>query len=156
MGNNSAFLKNFIQQLNILFSLKNLGPVYYFIGLEIFCDKFGFYLSQREYILDLLRKFDKYDCAPVSTPMVANKHFFAQEGKSLAGPSIYRRAISSLQYLTSTRLDISYSVNKLSQFLSNPKDIHFQGVKRIFRYLKGTYDYYLWLKPFMTLIRLLM
>lgn len=107
MGNNSAFLKNSIQQLNILFSLKNLGPVYYFIGLEIFCDKFGFYLSQREYILDLLRKFDKYDCAPVSTPMVANKHFFAQEGKSLAGPSIYRRAISSLQYLTSTRLDIS-------------------------------------------------
>ncbi|KAF7824394.1 Retrovirus-related Pol polyprotein from transposon TNT 1-94 [Senna tora] len=45
------------------------------------------------------------------------------------------RDVGSLQYLTTTRLDISYSLNKLSQYMASPTDEHFQGVKRIFRNL---------------------
>ncbi|KAF7838940.1 glutamate receptor [Senna tora] len=58
------------------------------------------------------------------------------EGKLLEDPTIYRQAIGSLQYLTNTRSDIAFSVNKLIQFLSQPPDVHLQGVKRILRYLK--------------------
>lgn len=69
----------------------------------------------------------------------------------MSNPSLYRQAIGSLQYLPITRPDIAFSANKLSQFLSNPTVIHFQGVKRIFRYLKGTYHYGLLLQPFSSL-----
>lgn len=34
-GNDSTFLKNFVQKLNQLFSLKDLGPTYYFLGVKI-------------------------------------------------------------------------------------------------------------------------
>ncbi|KAI9086917.1 hypothetical protein K1719_031078 [Acacia pycnantha] len=88
-----------------------------------------------------------FDCAPVPTPMVIGRQFSAQDGTPLKDPSLYRKAIGSLQYLTNSRPDIAFSVNKLSQFLSNPSDVHFQGVKRILRYLKGTCHYGLHIKP---------
>lgn len=67
------------------------------------------------------------DLALISTPMVSGQKFSRLDGKPMADPFLYRKTIGSLQYLTTTRLNIAYSVNKLSQFLSNPTDIHFQS-----------------------------
>ena len=54
----------------------------------------------------------------------------------------YQAAIGSLIYAAiATRPDISFAVGLLSQFMSSPELEHFQGVKRILRYLKGTLDY---------------
>ena len=51
----------------------------------------------------------------------------------------YAQLIGSLMYLAlASRPDISYVVNRLAQFTSNPKAIHWTAVKRIFRYLKQT------------------
>ncbi|KAK4269211.1 hypothetical protein QN277_022399 [Acacia crassicarpa] len=149
-GNNYSFVRKFIARLNSVFSLKDLGPLYYFLGLEIYRDNHGLYINQTKYILDLLKKFNMSDSAPVPTPMVTGRHFSATEGKLMSDPSLYRRAIGSLQYLTTSRPDIAYSVNKLSQFLAKPTEVHFQGVKRILRYLKGTYLYGLHVKPIKT------
>jgi hypothetical protein len=50
--------------------------------------------------------------------------------------------IGSLQYLTlMTRPDIFASLNMLSKYQSKPGKDHFLGLKRILRYLKGTWDY---------------
>ncbi|XP_019465318.1 PREDICTED: uncharacterized protein LOC109363473 [Lupinus angustifolius] len=46
--------------------------------------------------------------------------------------------MDKLLYLTHTRPDISFSVSYLSQFLSKPNDKHFEGAKRILRYIKGS------------------
>lgn len=146
-GNNSIFFKTFVQRLNQLFSLIDLGPAFYFLGVEICKNSKGLFLSQSKYTLDLLKRFGMMDCAPVSTPMVTGKQYSKQDGIPMTGPYLYRQAIGSLQYLTTTRPDIAYSVNKLSQFLSSPTDVHFQGVKRIFRYLKGTHHLALHIKP---------
>ena len=59
------------------------------------------------------------------------------EGK-LSNPSLYRRLVSSLVYLTVTRLDISYAVHLVSQYLSALWSTHYVAVLRILRYLKGT------------------
>lgn len=44
-------------------------------------------------------------------------------------------------YLTVTRPDLMYSVSLVSRFMSRPTELHLQAVKRILRYLKGTFDY---------------
>ncbi|GJW06273.1 uncharacterized mitochondrial protein-like protein [Tanacetum coccineum] len=58
-----------------------------------------------------------------------------------ANPTLYRSLVGALQYLTITRPDLSYAVNQASQFLHAPTDAHFQSVKRILRYVKGTITY---------------
>lgn len=82
--------------------------------------------------------------------MVTGRKFSASDGKPMNDPYLYRRAIGSLQYLTTTRPDKAFVVNKLSQFLSNLYDVHFAGVKRIMRYLKGTKSMGLLIKPVKT------
>lgn len=60
------------------------------------------------------------------------------DGEPLANPSIYRRLIGRLIYLTITRPDITYSVHILSQFMQNPLQPHYLAALRLLRYLKGT------------------
>lgn len=70
--------------------------------------------------------------------MVAHHSFFVSEGEPLENPSLYRSAIGALQYLTYTRLALSFSVNKLSQYLQAPTTTHWKALKRIFRYVQGS------------------
>lgn len=70
--------------------------------------------------------------------MVQSCKLSANMGEIFLDITLYRSLVGSLRYLTLTRLDIRFSVNQICQFLHNPKDDHFQAVKRIYRYLKGT------------------
>jgi histone deacetylase 1/2 len=61
-------------------------------------------------------------------------------GDPLAPDDVFRyhSLVGGLQYLTLTRPDISFAVNKVCQFLSQPTTVHYEAVKRILRYIKGT------------------
>lgn len=144
-GSNSNFLKDFIKQLNLVFALKDLGRLHYFLGIEVHRDSSGMYLKQAKYISDLL-KFKMEHASPCPTPMVTGRHFIAG-GEPMKNATTFRQAIGALQYLTNTRPDISYSVNKLSQYMSAPCVEHWHGIKRILRYLRGTMNYSLHIKP---------
>jgi histone deacetylase 1/2 len=145
-GSNNNFLETFITQLNTAFSLKDLGHLHYFLGIEVHRDAGGMYLKQTKYIRDLLKKFNMEKSSTCPTPMVTGKQFVA-EGEPMANPTLYRQAIGALQYLTNTRPDIAFSVNKLSQYMSLPTTDHWQGIKRILRYLHGTTNLCLHIKP---------
>ena len=55
---------------------------------------------------------------------------------------LFQMLIGSLLYIMlGTRVDIAFAVIKLARFASNPSNIHFTAVKRVFKYLKGTKDY---------------
>ena len=69
--------------------------------------------------------------------MVVSQHL-SSDGPLFSDPTLYRSLVGALQYLTITRLDISYAVNSISQFLHSPTEGHFLAVKGILRYVKGT------------------
>lgn len=79
--------------------------------------------------------------SPCPNPIAVGTNLYKIEGKPLPNPSQYDSALGALQYLTQTRLDISFATNKLNQFLPNPRSVHWQVVKHLFRYLQGTKDY---------------
>ncbi|KAL7612605.1 hypothetical protein Lser_V15G07735 [Lactuca serriola] len=80
------------------------------------------------------------NCKVVTTPMMVNNKLSSDDGKPLNEEDTfkYRSMVGGLQYLTLTRPDISFSINKVCQFLARPTDIHLEAVKRILRYIKGT------------------
>ena len=56
----------------------------------------------------------------------------------MSNPSLYRRLVGNLVYLTVIRPDISYAVHQVSQYLSAPRSTYYAVVLRILRYLKST------------------
>ncbi|XP_065618795.1 uncharacterized mitochondrial protein AtMg00810-like [Quercus suber] len=91
-----------------------------------------------KYASDLLSRAGLTDSKTVDTPVELNAHLTPSGGKPLSNPSLYRRLVGSLVYLTVTRLDISYTVHQVSQYLSALRSIHCAAVLHILRYLKGT------------------
>ena len=137
-GNNTGLLNKVIHSLAHRFSLKDLGDLNFFLGVEVLRTKTGLILSQRKYITDLLHKHNMSDAKGVHSPLSTMEKLCLNDGSSLTNPSQYRQVIGSLQYLSLTRPDISYAVNRLSQFMHRPTVTHWSAAKRVLRYLKQT------------------
>ncbi|GKE93314.1 uncharacterized mitochondrial protein-like protein [Tanacetum coccineum] len=71
-------------------------------------------------------------------PIDAKAKYTPTDGDPLPDPSLYQTIVGSLVYLTVTRLDISYAVHIVSQFVSAPTTVHWAAVFHILRYLRGT------------------
>ncbi|RVW66926.1 Retrovirus-related Pol polyprotein from transposon RE1 [Vitis vinifera] len=135
LGYTASPTQDFLSQQ---FEMKDLGHLSYFLGLEITHSTDGLYITQAKYASDLLSQAGLTDSKNVDTPVELNAHLTPSGGKPLSNPSLYRRLVGSLVYLTVTRPDISYVVHQVSQYLSAPRSTHYATVLRILRYLKGT------------------
>ncbi|BBH07387.1 transposable element gene, partial [Prunus dulcis] len=140
-GNNSTLVAKFIQLLATRFSVKDLGSLHYFLGVEVLPTATGLFLSQQKYIHDLLVNAKMDGAKAVSTPLSTTDSLMLHDGSPLTDPTPYRRLVGGLQYLSLTRPDISFAVNKLSQFMHSPSETHWQALKRLLRYLKGTISF---------------
>ena len=100
----------------------------------------GMTLTQRKYALDLLHRVSMDNCKSTSTPLSSTVGLARDTGALLGTENSfrYRSIVGGLQYLTRTRPNISFAVNKVCQFLSQPTEVHWEAVKRILRYVKGT------------------
>jgi hypothetical protein len=135
-GSTEALVSNFIQLLSGEFTMKDLGPIHHFLGIEICKTRSGLHLSQSHYALTILERATMTDCKPMSTPLEA-KTKTSLTDIPLEDPSHFRGLVGSLQYLTLTRPNLSYSVNYMSQFMHAPAMTHLKMVRRILRYVKG-------------------
>jgi histone deacetylase 1/2 len=122
------------------FALKDLGDLHYFLGIEVKKDRNGLVLSQEKYADDILWITNMRSSKSMNTPLSTVEKPSASEGV-LLGPqdaTNYRSVVGALQYLTLTRRDLSFAVNKACQFLHAPTTVHWGAVKRILRYINGT------------------
>jgi histone deacetylase 1/2 len=129
-----------MSELRHSFAVKDLGPLSYFLGIEVLPQYDGISLTQTKYAGDLLRKVNMHGCKEISTPMLPSDKLSKTVGVQLTDNEafVYRSTVGALQYLCLTRPDISFAVNKACQFLVAPTDVHWRAVKRILRYVKGT------------------
>ena len=102
-------------------------------------------LSQQSYIENLLERFRLQNATTVTTPLAPGAILTKDQCPKMPEEvddmhnNVYRELIGSLQYVSlATRPDITFAVNKLSQFLVNPGRAHLDAAMRILRYLKGT------------------
>ena len=73
------------------------------------------------------------------TPVITGLKLSKDDEGSTVNPSLFKRIVGNLMYLTSTRLDIMYGVSMISRFMKSQKDSHWQAGKRILRYVKPWY-----------------
>lgn len=145
-GNDTALVQQTLSTLASRFSVKDHEELHYFLGIEAHRTTDGLHLSQRRYILDLLDRTNMMGSKPVTTPMATSPKLSLHTGIRFSDPTEYRSVVGSLQYLSFTRPDISFSVNRLSQFMDSPTMDHWNAVKRVLRYLAGTSDHGIFLK----------
>jgi Reverse transcriptase (RNA-dependent DNA polymerase) len=137
-GNDHEEIKLLETRLSKEFEMKNLGGLKYFLGIEVARSDKGIFLSQRNYILDLLAEVGMLECKPVDTPMVQNQKLVVDPNQSPINRERYQRLVGKLIYLSHTRPDIAYAVSVVSQFMHSPSEEHMDAVMRILRYLKGS------------------
>ncbi|KAL6327587.1 hypothetical protein AAG906_021878 [Vitis piasezkii] len=117
------------------FKVKDLGQMWYFLGMEVARSRKGISISQRKYVLDLLTEIGMLGCKPSDSPIKASK-MTESDGKPVDRER-YQRLVGRLIYLSHTRPDIAFAVSVASQYMHSLKESHLEAVYKILRYLKG-------------------
>jgi hypothetical protein len=143
-----------MQDINVLkkklansFAMKDLGAAKKILGMRITRDRKNrkLTLSQGEYIEKVLERFRMQNAKLVSTPLAS--HFKltkemcpkTQEEIEYMSRVPYSSAVGSLMYaMVCTRPDIAHAVGVVSRYMNNPGKEHWEAVKWILRYLRGT------------------
>ncbi len=129
------------------FEMIDLGPCKQFLGIQISRDRSIkiIQLSQLDYLKKVLQEHEMEDSKPLATLMKEGLVLPALDKETPVNPHLaqqYQSAIGSLMYaMVYTRPDLAYAVSKLSQYGSNPKEVHWKVVKRVLQYIKRTLDY---------------
>ncbi|WVZ92005.1 hypothetical protein U9M48_038104 [Paspalum notatum var. saurae] len=137
-GDDPDHISRVKQQLSEQFQMSDLGPLSYFLGIEVLQSAKGSYLSQSKYIKDLVARSGLSDRRTSVTHMDLHLKLSLSDGLPLEDPSRYRHVVGSLVYLTVTRPDIAHAVHILSQVVSAHTSVHYGHLLFVLRYLQGT------------------
>ncbi|KPJ16606.1 Retrovirus-related Pol polyprotein from transposon TNT 1-94 [Papilio machaon] len=139
--NNKAEMQQVKKELRETFEMRDLGKADLFLGMRLQQTEDDITLDQEGYIEKILARFDMQDCKPVSTPLIAGYRLTKPVETNYEPPNNipYQELVGSLMYLAvCTRPDVAFAISYLSQFNSCYGEQHWQTLKRVLRYLKGT------------------
>ncbi|GJZ07751.1 retrovirus-related pol polyprotein from transposon TNT 1-94 [Tanacetum coccineum] len=145
---NLDFSKRFANLMKNNFEMSMMGELKFFLRLQVHQSPRGIFISQSQYAIELLKKHGLDECVSMSTPM-ATERLDADLQGTPTDQTTYRRMIGGLMYLTASRPDIAYATFVCACYQARPTVKHLKEVKRIFRYLRQSYNMGLWyLKDF--------
>ena len=133
--------------LLISFDMKDLGHASHILGMRITRDRNQhlLYLSQEEYIGKVLHRFHMEGGKTISTPLPPHMKLSTKDSpqndseRAEMAKIPYASACGSLMYaMVATRPDIAFAVGVISRYMANPGKKHWDAVKGVMRYLKGT------------------
>ncbi|XP_057251310.1 uncharacterized mitochondrial protein AtMg00810-like [Beta vulgaris subsp. vulgaris] len=139
-GDDEDSIKEMKLAMDKAFTIKDLGPLRFFLGIEVARSAKGTMINQRKYALDIVHDTGVENCTPHSFPFPKGVKLSTEEGEMLEDPEMYRRLVGRLLYLNLSRPDLSFSVQQLSQYLSCPRKPHMLAAIHVVKYLKGTID----------------
>ena len=144
-GSDPSLVDIIILQLDSKFSTKDLRVLSFFRGVEVLATPMGLLLSQQKYVIDLLCKHNMLGSKPISTLLVIGTSLAAKDGTAWVNATMYCQVFGGLQHHRTIGLNISFVVNKLSQFMHTLSEHHWGAVKRLLRYLNSTRSLGIWL-----------
>jgi hypothetical protein len=144
-ASSSRLLQRIIRALQHEFSLKDLGQLHHFLGMHVQHTPSGIFLSQQQYMLEILARVGMTDCKSCSTPVDLNPKL-PSDSAPVSNPTDFRSLAGALQYLTFTRPDLFYAVQQIYLHMHDPRD-HLAALKRILRYVRGTLHLGLLIRP---------
>ncbi|GJU93847.1 putative ribonuclease H-like domain-containing protein [Tanacetum coccineum] len=112
-------------------------------GLQVHQSPRGIFISQSQYVIELLKKHGMDDCVSMITPM-ATKRLDADLQGTPTDQMTYHRMIGGLMYLIASQPDIAFATFVCARYQARPTVKHLKKVKRIFRYLRQSYNMGLW------------
>ncbi|GJY87465.1 retrovirus-related pol polyprotein from transposon TNT 1-94 [Tanacetum coccineum] len=140
---NPDFSKRFANLMKNNFEMSMMGELKFFLGLQVHQSPRGIFISQSQYAIELLKKHGLDECVSMSTPM-ATERLDADLQGTPTDQMTYRRMIGGLMYLTASRPDIAFATFVCARYQARPTVKHLKEVKRIFRYLRQSYNMGLW------------
>ncbi|KAI0530737.1 hypothetical protein KFK09_000285 [Dendrobium nobile] len=139
-GNSQTEVSRLLRNLQQRFQMRDLGSLNHFLGIQAVPKSYGILLHQQAYANRILEQAGMINAKPVSTPAQIKTVLTTMSEAEFENPQLYRTVIGSLQYLTLTRPDIQFAVHQLSQQMHQPLHMHFENLKRLLRYIKGSSD----------------
>jgi hypothetical protein len=146
-ASSTGLRQRIISALQQEFAMKDLGELHHFLGMHVQHCGDGLLLSQEQYMLEILDRAGMAECKPCSTPVDTNPKVSATDGAPVGDASDFRSLAGALQYLTFTRPDIAYAVQQICLHMHDPREPHLAALKRILRYVRGTLQFGLLLRP---------
>src|ERR1043165_5730093 len=140
-GSSIKDISSFKKEMQGKFEMSDLGPLTYYLGIEVSQTQGKIQLKQSAYAKKVVKEARLEDCNPTKYAMESGRKLTKEDESEPVNETEYRKLIGSLRYLTHTRPDITYAVGYVSRFMEKPKTTHMKAVKHLIRYIKSTLNY---------------
>ena len=145
-NNDEDMFRKFKQSMMKEFEMNDLEKMKYFLAIKVTQSAGDIFICQKKYAQEVLERFKIDDCNLVQVLIITGTKL-TRDGEGVKiDNTYYKQMIGSLMYMTNTRPDLTYVVSLIRRFMEAPTELHYQAVRKILHYLKGTLDYSLFYK----------
>ncbi|XP_019102779.1 uncharacterized mitochondrial protein AtMg00810-like [Beta vulgaris subsp. vulgaris] len=126
------------QHLDHVFSIKDIGKLSFFLGIEIAYTSEGITLTQHKFTKELLQAAGISTPKQVATPLPLHLTLSIDSGVPFSDATLNRCLVGKINFITNTRPNLSYTVQTLSQYMHAPTVSHYQALLHALNYVGCT------------------